>query len=98
MTLDQLVESWAYFDSSKRDANHFTPLFNTWQCEICGTELADANGVHVDTASRLLAAHGLKDRAKPMDEGGWSELHGLATCSECCYDADAPKKHGLTLG
>ena len=66
----------------------FYLLFTIEKCEICGGELLGANSVRVRTfdGGRMLRAAHLTPKKAPQDEGGWSELHGCATCSECCYE------------
>jgi len=73
-------------------------LFDVSSCEICGAELRDPNGCNVSGVTRLdLVKAGLTERKAPLDEGGWSEMHELATCTECCYDPDALTKHASKM-
>lgn len=82
-----------YAKTGKGFASGFE-LFNVEECEICAKEILGVNGVQVSGITRgMLFKAGLKERAKPFDEGGYSEMHGLSTCTECCYDEDAIKKH-----
>jgi hypothetical protein len=94
-TLQQLRNSYAYFDASEFSKTHMTRLFNVEPCEICGTELMAANPLVVNLSPGTLLANGFVEQAVPFDEGGWSELHSMATCTACCYDPDALTKHAI---
>ena len=87
-SLRQCVGDLKYFDPATRKGN-MVEVFNISKCEICEIDLSASNGFSVGDADVELEAIGLKARARPLDEGGYSELHDLATCSECCYNPDA---------
>lgn len=95
MTLKELAKELAkgfkFFELPAKNGS--IQVFNTTKCEICEVEICDINefGVGGVTARDLMNA-GMTQYTRPLDEGGWSELHGMATCTPCCYDPDAKKK------
>lgn len=91
MTLNDLKREYTHY-LEKYDPNGFVKVFSIDTCEVCGCEVLAPNGVGTNVSPAELEYLGLKGRDAFPDEGGYSELHGCATCSACCYDSDARSK------
>lgn len=82
------ADGYTHFEKVERN---FVQFYSIDECEVCGCEVQAANPVKVVATPHEAASAGLIEKRAP-DEGGWSDLHGCATCSACCYDENAGKK------
>lgn len=91
MNLQTLAKEYHYFLLTPDD-NGFTQVFNVDRCEVCGCEVEGPNGVGVSSTPSELAMVGMIGRNEKPIDGGYSELHQAATCTDCCYASDAKQK------